>query len=108
MHKRRYLDEGFLTMPNLIPGEVKRPDKNPILPANAWGKFISTLKRRYSPQFVKAQIEDKFPVANQRNKAQIMIALKDMCNTPEAAAKRKERRGLAFTAVATGPGRGRK
>ena len=95
-------------MPNLIPGEVTRPDKNPTLHANAWGKFISMLKRRYSPQFVKAQIGDKFPVANQRNKAQIMIALKDMCNTPEAAAKRKERRGLAFTAVATGPGRGRK
>lgn len=108
MHKRRYLDEGFLTMPNLIPGEVKRPDKTPSVPANAWGKFISMLKRRYSPQFVKAQIEDKFPVPSQRNKAQIMIALRDMCNTPEAAAKRKERRGLAFTAVATGPGRGRK
>ena len=108
MHKRRYLDEGFLTMPNLIPGEVKRPDKNPILPANACGKFISALKRRYSPQFVKAQIEDKFPVPSQRNKAQIMIALKDMCNTPEAIETRKERRGLLLAATVIDPGKGKK
>ena len=79
-------------MPNLIPGEVKRPDKTPSVPANAWGKFISALKRRYSPQFVKAQIEDKFPVANQRNKAAIMAALQDMCNTETARQVRKERK----------------
>ena len=79
-------------MPNLIPGEVKRPDKTPSVPANAWGKFISALKRRYSPQFIKAQIEDKFPVANQRNKAAIMAALQDMCNTETARQVRKERK----------------
>ena len=95
-------------MPNLIPGEVTRPDKNPILPANAWGKFISTLKRRYSPQFVTAQIEDKFPVANQRNKVQIMIALKNMCNTPKAIEARKERRGLLLAATVIDPGKGKK
>lgn len=95
-------------MPNLIPGEVTRPDKNPTLPANAWGKFISALKRRYSPQFVKAQIGDKFPVANQRNKAQIMIALKNMCNTPEAIEARKKRRGLLLAATVIDPGKGKK
>lgn len=79
-------------MPNLVPGQVTRPDKNPILPANAWGKFISTFKRRYSPQFVKAQIEDKFPVPSQRNKAAIMAALQDMCNTETARQVRKERK----------------
>ena len=79
-------------MPNLIPGEVKRPDKTPSVPANAWGKFISALKRRYSPQFVKAQIGDKFPVPSQRNKAAIMAALQDMCNTETARQVRKERK----------------
>jgi len=95
-------------MPNLVPGQVTRLDQNPTLPANAWGKFISTLKRDYPPQFVKAQIEDKFPIPSQRNKAQIMIALRDMCNTPKAAEARKERRGLSLVATAIGPGRGRK
>lgn len=81
-------------MPLTTPGLVTRPPQQPNMPANVWGQFISKLKRDYTPQYVKAQIEDLFPVPSQRDKQAIMLALKDMCNTETARQVRDTRRGL--------------
>ena len=80
-------------MPKMEPGQVQRPDQNPDVPANAWGKFISKLKRDYSPQFVKEQIEDR--VGSKRDKQAIMLALRDMLNTGTAKQTRENRRGAS-------------
>lgn len=80
-------------MPNLVPGQVTRPDQNPVMPANAWGQFISHLKRDYSPRFVKEQIEDR--VGSNRDKAAIILALRDMLNTDTAKQTRENRRGAS-------------
>ena len=83
-------------MPNLIPGQVKRTDKNPSVPANAWGKFISGIKQLRDPQDVKAVIEDR--VGSNRDKQAIMTALEDLCDQPEAIAGRKARKGHSVRA----------
>ncbi len=80
-------------MPKMTPGQVTRPDQNPVMPANTWGKFISKLKRDYSPQFVKEQIENQ--IGSNRDKAAIMLALRDMCNTDTAKQTRENRRGAS-------------
>jgi len=89
-------------MPKLTTGlahhiKQNKPPKQKNMANKEWNAFRNKLKKQYSPQIVKAMIED----LNTRDKQTITDALLALTNTDEGKAARKARKPKKLTAKVT-------
>jgi len=86
-------------MPKLTTGLARhikqnKPPKQKNMANKEWNAFRNELKKQYSPQIVKAMIED----LNTRDKQTITDAMLAMTNTEEGKAARKARKPESLVA----------